>query len=389
MGRLLLIVLVNGLAWLVLRQLWPSVRAGRRQAGFIALVGLSVGGLLLPVVLGLGEHGVVPWVGMPLKLFSSVWFVAMGLLVLVGWPFAIARYRQLRSAPAGMDPVRRGFITQVGQALPVLAVGTSGAGVVAGFSGFEVRQVEVRLKGLPPALEGFRIGQITDVHVGAFIDTAYVRAAVAAMNEAGVDLQVMTGDLLDDLSQLEESMAALETCKAPHGMLAILGNHEHWRGLRPILAAYEASARRGSPVRLLVDEAHVLEHAGQAVRVVGVDYPMAGRGIGAKLERMQHSASVAFEGMVPGELVLCLSHHPDFFPLAAERGARLTLSGHTHGGQVAILGWPLFRFAFDYMLGRYRRGDHHLYVSGGTGHWLPFRLGVPAEVTVFTLRAAA
>ena len=156
-----------------------------------------------------------------------------------------------------------------------------------------------------------------------------------------------------------------------------------------IRAAYEASARRGGPVRLLVDEAHVIEHAGQRIRVVGVDYPMVegvrvpGRG---RQERMRRSAEVAFAGASADEVVLCLSHHPDFFPLAAERGARLTLSGHTHGGQVAFFGMPLFGFAFQHMLGRYRRGDRHLYVSGGTGHWLPFRVGVPAEVTVLTLR---
>jgi len=88
------------------------------------------------------------------------------------------------------------------------------------------------------------------------------------------------------------------------------------------------------------------------------------------------------------ELVLCLTHHPSFFPYAAQKGAHLTLAGHTHGGQVALLGMPLFWFAFEFMLGRYKSKDSHLYVSGGTGHWLPFRLGVPPEVTILTLRAA-
>jgi predicted MPP superfamily phosphohydrolase len=85
--------------------------------------------------------------------------------------------------------------------------------------------------------------------------------------------------------------------------------------------------------------------------------------------------------------VLCLSHHPEFFPIAVEKGAHLTLSGHTHGGQVAFFGIPAFAFAFKHMLGRYFEKSRHLYVSGGTGHWLPFRLGVPAEVTIVTLRA--
>ncbi|QRO00277.1 metallophosphoesterase [Archangium violaceum] len=408
MGRLFFTALINLGAYFVLRRLWPSLREGWRRQVFLGLAGLSLLAFALPLVLGFGEHGVLPVVGMPLKLFSSGWVIAVGLVMLLGWPLALL-LRRRESAPASAAPVvqmteggavlvaapdvdmeRRSLLVGAGRALPLLAAATSSAGLVAGSSGFVLRELDVRLRGLPPALDGFRIGQITDVHIGTFIDTQYLRATVEAMNQAWVDLQVMTGDLIDDLSQLDETMAALETCQARHGMLAILGNHEHWRGLPAVLEAYAASARRGSPVRLLVDEAHVLEHAGHRVRVVGVDYPIGPRrSVGAKAERMKRSAEVAFRGMSPDELVLCLSHHPDFFPLAVERGARLTLSGHTHGGQVALLGMPLFRFAFDYMLGRYRRGDGQLYVSGGTGHWLPFRIGVPAEVTIVTLRAEA
>ncbi|MFY0579806.1 metallophosphoesterase [Cystobacter fuscus] len=212
------------------------------------------------------------------------------------------------------------MLSGVGRALPFVAVGTSTVGLVEGSSGFVIREVEVRLRGLPRALDGFRIGQITDVHVGTFIDTTYVRAAVAAMNAARVDLQVMTGDLIDDLSQLDETMAALETCEAPHGMLAILGNHEHWRGVEEVLEGYARSARRGGPVRLLVDEAQVIEHAGQKVRVVGVDYPMRGRSMSVQADRMQRSAEVAFAGASADEVIICLTHHPSFFPLALEKG---------------------------------------------------------------------
>jgi uncharacterized protein len=311
--------------------------------------------------------------------------------MLAGLPFALLR-RDARVAALAREPEidlgRRSVLGGIGRAVPMAALATGAGGVVNGSTGFVVRQEEVKLRGLPKALDGFRIGQITDVHVGAFIDAAYVRRAVQTMNDAKVDLQVMTGDLIDDLDQLPETMAALEGCKAAHGMLAILGNHEHWRGLKPILAAYDDVVRRGGPVRLLVDEAHVLEHAGQKVRVVGVDYPMAERIRVDKEERMRQSAEVSFQGVSSDEFLLCLSHHPDFFPLAARKGARLTLSGHTHGGQVAFFGVPAFGFAFKHPLGRYRAGDHHLYVSGGTGHWLPFRVGVPAEVTLLTLRAA-
>ena len=328
------------------------------------------------------------------RLVATVWSVAALVLVFAGIPFLLARtlYRLVsKPAPAdAVDEARRRILG--GAAVPVLALTTGAGGTVASLRPFEILEEEVEVEGLPEALDGFRIGQITDVHVGEFIDADHVRRAVEAMNAAGCDLQVMTGDLIDDLSQLDATFAALERCDARHGMLAVIGNHEIWRGEREVLEAYERSAARGG-VRLLLDGNTVLEHDGARLHVVGVDYPMI-RGGGHRVapdlrERlMRASAEKAFTGVPAGETTLCLTHHPDYFPIAAERGAHLTLAGHTHGGQVALFGMPIFRAAYEFMLGRYRIGRSHLYVSGGTGHWFPFRVGVPAEVTVLTLRAA-
>ncbi|HEX8698068.1 MAG TPA: metallophosphoesterase [Myxococcaceae bacterium] len=393
MSRLIGILLVNVLAYLMLRRLWPAAVRGWRLKVGLGLMLLSMVAWVLPIALGVGAHGRVPVVGVPLKLFSSGWTIAAFIVVLFGLPLVLARWWRgrrkppLEAANAGVDLERRSLLVSAGRAVPLVAMGTSSLGMVNGSVGFTVQKVEVPIRNLPAALDGFRIGQITDVHVGTFIGTDYVRAAVQAMNDAKVHLQVMTGDLIDDLDQLEGTMTALEGNKAQHGMMAVMGNHEYWRGADPIFQSYAAIEKRGGPVKLLVDQSHVLEHAGHRIRVVGVDYPM-GRGPGVKTKRFQRSAETAFQGVAADEFVLCLSHHPSFFPFAAEKGAHLTLAGHTHGGQVALLGMPLFWFAFEFMLGRYKQKDSHLYVSGGTGHWLPFRLGVPPEVTILTLRAA-
>ncbi|RKH00991.1 metallophosphoesterase [Corallococcus sp. CA053C] len=390
MGRLLVLLFVYLGAYLVLRRLWPGVMRGWRHGVLLGLMGLSFAAWLMPVLTGYGLHH-TPAPLVPVKLFSVIWSIAALLVMLLGLPLlgmSLWGERRRQGVPPPVNLERRGLLVKAGQAMPVLAVGASSVGVVGGSLGFTVREVEVKLRGLPAALDGFRIGQITDVHVGPFISPEYLRGAVDAMNAAGVDLQVMTGDLIDDVNQLDDTLAALAATTARHGMLAILGNHEHWRGLEEVLGGYEALARRGAPVRLLVDETHVLEHEGQRIRVVGVDYPMSGRSHRVRDERMKESAETSFQGGNPDDFVLCLSHHPDFFSYAAERGARLTLSGHTHGGQVAFLGIPLFGFAFKHMLGRYRFRDSHLYVSGGTGHWLPFRIGIPPEVTLLTLRSA-
>ena len=386
---ILLLGLLSVAAFLIVRWLAPrAMRKPWQVVLYFACTFAVLGGWWWARSLGHGNGGTI---GPLLSMVGISWAVAILVCIVIGLPVAIVGALRRRLVARQAQPVdleRRRFLG--GMAVPVAALGAGGGGTLAGISGFELRHEEVRIRGLPPALDGFRIGQITDVHVGDFIDPDHLREAVEAMNAAGCDLQVMTGDLIDDLSQLPETIDAKEANTARHGMVAILGNPEIWRGRQEVLDAYAEAAPRGR-LRLLVDENERIEHGGVPLRIVGVDYPMGPRGHRTEPELrnviMQQSAERAFAGIGEGETLLCLTHHPDFFRIAAARGAALTLAGHTHGGQVAFFGFPLFRFAYEFMLGRYRLGEAHLYVSGGTGHWLPWRMGVPAEVTILTLRA--
>lgn len=319
-------------------------------------------------------------IGIPLVL-------AKGLLLLARWLY-VKMQRGRAVAGKSVDRERRYFLTS--GALLAVSAGISTIGTLQSMRSFEVQREEVTVSGLPQGLDGFRIGQITDIHVGNFVDPRELAAAVEALNQANVDLQVMTGDLIDDAKKAEETFNALEQCTAKHGMLAILGNHEKMLCLDEVLAQYKRRASRGI-LRLLVDESTVLVHGSTPLKVVGVDYPMEKGGshalpIAQRDVYMKASAEKAFAEIRKDEIVICLSHHPDFFPFAADRGARLTLAGHTHGGQIALFGRPLFS-VFDHMLGWYQRDESQLYVSGGLGQWLPFRLGVPKSITVITLRA--
>ena len=330
---------------------------------------------------------------------AGTWVLACLIGIAVGLPVLLVKgsrrvwrrvtNRTLNSL-AQVDEGRRQFLGNV--ALPAVALSLGGGGALGGAANFVVTRRQIRVRNWPKALDGFRIGQITDTHVGDFIGPDTVARAVEVLNTAQVHLQVMTGDLVNSLKYIEPTFDALERCRAPYGMLAVLGNHEkmHHR-LGPMLDAY--ARRRGQgPIRLLVDEHAVIRHNGALLRVVGVDYPMHENGNHflrrpERLALMQESAKVAFAQVLTSEhTLICLSHHPEFFPLAAERNVSLTLSGHTHGGQVAIGGKPVFS-TYAYMLGHYQLADSHLYVSGGTGHWLPIRYGVPTEVTVLTLRS--
>lgn len=381
--RLVFLALLAGAVYLLLaRVFWPSIARRGPKAAYWSAFGVSLLSWLLPLMLGVGPFGEVPVIGPPLRMFAIVWTVSALAIFCVGVPVVVLRrVASGWSKPEVIDPKRRALLTRMGGAVPVIAVATGATGVAAGLRRFVVREETIEVPGLPEALDGFRVGQLTDVHIGPFVSTDDLREAVRALDEAGVHLQVTTGDLIDDLDQIDDTVAALASTRARHGAMAILGNHEHWQGASRVIRGFSRS-----PVRLLIDENVTVEHEGGKLCVVGVDYPMRHRG--PRSEVMRRSAEKAFSGAEPGAPVLCLSHHPDFFPVAAERGAALTLAGHTHGGQVKLFGVPAFFFAFEHILGRYRRGDSHLYVSGGTGHWMPFRLGVPTEVTVLTLRRA-
>jgi predicted MPP superfamily phosphohydrolase len=329
---------------------------------------------------------------------AGTWIFCVLLALVVGLPWLLVRgliriVRRIRlprtPEPEAPQQNRRDFLAAV--AFPAVSLSLGAACSIYGANRLVVAQRTLHIRNWPRALDGFRIGQITDTHVGDFISPEWVAHAVGILNDAGVHLQVMTGDLLDDLYYLEPAFRALEQCQAPLGMLCVLGNHEkmHHR-LPPILAAYRTRQTAGK-IRLLVDESTVLEHNGSRLCVVGVDYPMHINGSHLVPKQKQHqlmrsSAARAFSAVDQTQALLCLSHHPDFFPLAQERRVHLTLSGHTHGGQLALFGRPLFT-PYEFNLGHYEQSGSHLYVSGGTGHWLPLRYGVPMEVTVITLRS--
>lgn len=380
MNRLPALVFLGLGVWAVLATFWPVFRTRRGIVAW-ASVGLSTLGIFALRNRMFAEYPGWKLYAVGVLTFSlAVFLVGIPLVCLhsIYWRWA---NRGNRDSSSPSDPSRRLFLTTAGRALPVAAVAGSAGGVAEASRDFVLKKHEIEVPNLPSELDGFRIGQLTDVHVGSFVTVEDLRRAVARLDAEEVDLQVMTGDLIDDLDELDGTFAALDSVQAPHGMLAVLGNHEHWRGVHRIRSAYA----RCRNVRLLVDESVVLERGGQSLRVVGVDYPM--REWGPQEDVMARSAATAFQDAVDGETMLCLTHHPDFFPLSAERGACLTLAGHTHGGQLAVFGFPVFRFAYEFMLGRYRKQGRHLYVSGGTGHWLPVRVGVPPEITVLTLRS--
>jgi predicted MPP superfamily phosphohydrolase len=317
------------------------------------------------------------------RWLAIMWLASMLSALMLLIPFAVLTVLSTRYG-----------LGRVSAYLPIAYVGCF---LVAGLilsltstASFVVRREDVRIAGLPEGLEGFRIANLGDVHIGRFIDAQELRRGVEAINNQHVDLLVVTGDLVDDIAQFESSIRALELSRAPNKVVAILGNHEEMGKLPEILAIY---ARHKSRITLLVNESIALKHNGATLRIVGVDYPMNPKG-GHILPRPEQNAAMsvqadaAFAALPAGETILALSHHHAFFPFAAAHGAQLTLASHTHGAQIQVFGRPLID-AYPYRQGPYRLGDSNLDVSAGFGHWLPIRFGVPREIVIVTLRRGA
>ena len=148
------------------------------------------------------------------------------------------------------------------------------AGIILAFTStasFVVREEDIHIQGLPAGLDGFRIANLGDVHIGRFIDAKELRRGIEAINERHVDLLAVTGDLVDDVTQLEDSMQALEKCNAPQNIVAILGNHEEMGDLSRILSIYRQHKQR---ITLLINENIAITRNGATLYIVGVNFPM-------------------------------------------------------------------------------------------------------------------
>lgn len=283
-------------------------------------------------------------------------------------------------APAGAVPVPA-LARWSGLAVPGAALLATLWGYANARRTAAVAAVDVPLAGLPPALHGFTIVQISDLHVGPTIRRGYVHAVVRAVNRLQADLVAVTGDLVDGrVPELARHVEPLAELRSRHGTYFVTGNHEYYCGAE---AWVHELSRLG--FRVLRNEHVVLRHAGAALLLAGVtDYSAHHF---APDERSDPGAALAGAPDEAGVKIL-LAHQPRSAEAAERAGFHLQLSGHTHGGQF----WPwnfFVRLQQPYTAGLHRLNDLWIYVSRGTGYWgPPKRLGAPSEITRLRLVAA-
>lgn len=259
---------------------------------------------------------------------------------------------------------------------------------IAGYIGSRhlvVKRFEAGLPRLPAEFDNLRIVQISDTHVGPHTPKKFLRRIKAAVEREKPDLIVMTGDQVDDYARdVEHFNAAFGELDAPLGVYAIAGNHDvyaGWSGVHSGLA--------DAGFQVLVNESIAVEGEGERLWIAGTGDPAAAGWPGADSSAAPDIDKTLRE--VPNdEPVLALAHNPALWPALNKRGVDLTLSGHTHYGQLAIprLNWSMASAFLDLAMHSYREGGSLLYINPGTNYWgLPFRLGTPPEVTVIDLKA--
>jgi predicted MPP superfamily phosphohydrolase len=308
-----------------------------------------------------------------------------------------------------IDHSRRYFFQAAGVIAGAVPFVSASYGFVAERFRFYVREVEIPIANLPPALDGLRITQVSDIHIGSYMPVAQVRRAVGMANELSGDLAVVTGDFLTGRTDpLEDCIAELSRLRAPLGVWGCNGNHEIYA------QAEEKSAElfQKFGMKLLRQENAELRWQGSAFNLLGVDYQRQ-RDAEGNRPAMLAGIQPLVRRDVPNIL---LSHNPNSFRKAAELGIELSLAGHTHGGQVRVEildhRWSPAEFLTPYVAGLYRRplyspsdlddagvsrlrqvtvpqpqGSSAIYVNRGLGTiGAPVRLGVPPEITLIILR---
>jgi uncharacterized protein len=379
------------------------------HAGLIALAAALLATLLDPLLghgisrLSLGSFNL----GKTLSTVARLWMVAsfFGFLAVesvgaIEWVTNVAARLRPGAVAGGFSPSRRTFF----QYAAVLAGGfpflAATYGFAAGRLRYTIERVDVPVANLPPELDGLRIAQLSDIHIGDYMPPREIARAVAMANELQPDISFVTGDFVSgEGDPLDACIAELSRLRAPLGVWGCNGNHEIYAGVED--DAERLFREKG--MRLLRASNAVVEHNGGRFNLLGVDYQRDHMVSGERTGPMLQEIEPLVRRDMPNFL---LSHNPNSFQRAAELGIELSLGGHTHGGQVkfeivdhsvspARLITPfvagLYHLPMNGHSGASGNGLQKaaLYVNRGLGTFgFPVRIGVPPEITLLTLRRA-
>lgn len=376
-------------------------------------------GRLLGRILSRRMHMLLPWImvilNLPMVIYMGFRIAGFGMLGGPAWLLYLARFglffqgmalvqlltcgvvsiywkmwrkpkpEELHTEGSNVDLERRAFLRKASLGTVGVLALAGGSGAMEAFGDPDINRLELHFPDLPKGFEGLRLVHLSDLHAGPMVGMPTLQKWRKLAERERPDLLIITGDFVDSLPQevlaFEQAFAQFS---APMGRFAILGNHDYFTDPAPI---WECLKRMD--FHCLENEHRVLERGGAELVIFGLQDPMArdGRFRGIHFGKGPMPQDVALQ-MPKGLWRLCLCHRPSNWDLAQEAGARLTLSGHTHGGQInPIPGLSSARMLGPYIAGLYREGANLLYVNRGLGVvGLPMRVAAAPEITVITLR---
>lgn len=310
-------------------------------------------------------------------------YVVMGFLALLifitGLIHAFRKWQHVRAPEAAAAGLSRKDFLKTSLAVPALALtaSTEAVGIKAARSP-EIVPVDIFFDNLPDEFNGFKLAQISDLHVGLTIRRDFVERVVALTNDAKPDAIALTGDIMDGtVEMLQYDMEPIQALEAPSGRFFITGNHEYYSGALPWVEYFKAAG-----FSTLINSNELIERGSSQIAMCGITDRSAHRIV----PEHKSNAQQAVKGLKNNTFKIMLAHQPRSVYEIENTNSDLMLCGHTHGGQ--FFPWSLLvHFAHPYVKGLHQHNSMQVYVNQGTGYWgPPMRIGTIGEISLITLR---
>ncbi len=294
---------------------------------------------------------------------------------------------------------RKAFLKKAGVLAGGLPFAGFSFGIIHGAYDYQWRKVQAYIPGLPRELDGFRIGQLSDIHTGSFLNKKAVEGGVRMFSEEKPDIAFFTGDLVNNLaSEMKGWVDVFAKVKAPYGVHSVLGNHDYgdyseWKDPKDKVKNFNRvlQVHKEMDWQLMRNEKKEILIDGARISLIGVE------NWGAR-HRFKKYGDLpnSYGNSDDADLRILLSHDPSHWDAQVRPdfpNIELTLSGHTHGFQMGIenefMKWSPAQFIYDQWAGLYKKGNQHLYVNRGFGFiGYPGRLGIAPELTLIELKKA-
>ena len=295
---------------------------------------------------------------------------------------------------------RSEFISRLALVFAAIPFSALVYGMIKGAYDYRVHRVKLKFPNLPMAFHGFRIVQLSDIHIGSFVSTRPLERAIRMVREENPDVIFFTGDLVNDIAkETDMFMEVLPELRAPHGVYSILGNHDYgdyflWDNLHVKRANLNRlkEIHKNLGWKLLLNENTVIEREGDSIALIGVEN-------WSRFKRFIRYGDMkkAYTGSENFPFKILLSHDPSHWDTeitADYKEVDLTLSGHTHGMQMGVeipgFKWSPVQYFYKHWAGLYQQGGQYLYVNRGLGFiGYPGRVGILPEITVIELERQA